>query len=110
VLLIGQHLGESQAAGIVDGLMGFLAARTSQAAKAPIATDPVTDAIEPGQLFYVHADHVARPCPVVMPHRHRWLQLFQASQTHGFAGAAECPVSIRLMGGVNLVDRWNQAP
>ncbi|MEN9862024.1 MAG: hypothetical protein RLZZ515_2506, partial [Cyanobacteriota bacterium] len=21
-----------------------------------------------------------------------------------------CPVSIRLMGGVNLVDRWNQAP
>jgi hypothetical protein len=25
-------------------------------------------------------------------------------------GGGTCPVSIRLMGGVNLVDRWNQAP
>jgi hypothetical protein len=31
--------------------MGFLVAPTSRASKAPIASDPVTDAIEPSQLF-----------------------------------------------------------
>jgi hypothetical protein len=50
----------------------------------------VTDAIEPGQLFDVHVDHVARPCPLVSPHRHRWLQVFQAPQTHGIESGADC--------------------
>jgi hypothetical protein len=51
--------------------MGSLVARTSRAAKAPIASDSVTDTIEPGQLFGVDVDHIARPCPLVSPHRHR---------------------------------------
>ncbi len=57
-------------------------------AKAPIASDPVTDAIEPGQLVDFDADHVARPCPLVPPHRHQWLEVFQVAQANGFESAA----------------------
>jgi hypothetical protein len=89
LLLIRQDLGVSQAGGIVDGHMGFFVARTSRAANAPIASDPVPDAIKPGQLFDVDVDHVARLRPLVSPYRHWWLQLFKAAQAKGFEGATD---------------------
>ena len=89
LLLIRQHLGVSQAGGIVDGHMGCFVACTSRAAKAPIASDPVPDAIKPGQLFDVDVDHVARPRPLLPLYQHWWLQLFKAAQSHRFEGATD---------------------
>jgi hypothetical protein len=83
------HLGVCQAGSVVDGHMGFLVARTRGAAKAPNASDMVTNTMEPGKLFDVDVDHVARPSPLVSPHRHRWLQVLQAPQAKGFDVAAD---------------------
>jgi hypothetical protein len=44
--------------------MSFLLARTSQAAKAPIARDPMADAMSCGKLFDDYVDHVAMPSPL----------------------------------------------
>jgi hypothetical protein len=88
LFLIGQHLAISQGGGIDDAQMVFLGASTTRAVKAPITSDPVLVVIELGQLIDVNVDHVARPRSLVMPHRHRPLQMLQVSQTDGFEATA----------------------
>ncbi len=43
----------------------------------------MNDALKPGQVRDVDVDHDAKPRQMVSPHRHWWLQAFQALQTHG---------------------------
>ncbi len=51
--------------------------------------NPVSDEIEPGHLFDVDVDHLASPGPLVAPHRHWRMQVFQTAQAKGFEGAAD---------------------
>ena len=48
--------------GVVDGHMSFFITRTPGGALASISGNPVTDALEVGELFGVDVDHVAWPC------------------------------------------------
>jgi hypothetical protein len=43
----------------------------------------VADPIKTGQLLDVDMDHVARLSPLVSPHGHRWLQIFETTQADG---------------------------
>ena len=59
--------------------MGFCVARIMRAAKLPIASDPVTEAIEQCQQFAADVEYVAMQRPLLKPHQHRCLEFFQAA-------------------------------
>jgi len=87
LFIIGQDLGIEKPCRSVDGDVGFFVARTAGPAKPPISLDPVADAVKQNQLFYVDMKHVAGLGSQVSAYRHRRLQIFETSQTHGGSGA-----------------------
>jgi hypothetical protein len=76
------HIG--QACSVVDGDMHLLVASTPRTALATIACDAAADPFEPGQLFGVDMDHVARLLPLVPLHRGLGFQVPQAAMAQGF--------------------------
>jgi len=64
--------------------MHFLVAGASGGALTAVAGDPVPHLAEPGQLFGVEMDHVARLLPLVPLHRSLGLEVPQQPEPKGF--------------------------
>ncbi len=79
-LLISQHFNASQSGGVVDGDRHPFEPNATGAALRSIASDPVADTIESGQLFCVDMDHVTRSLLLVADDWFLGLQIFETAQ------------------------------
>ena len=80
LLLVGQHLHVSQASGVIHRHVDLLVAGASRTALTAVAGDAVADPLEPGELFGVDMDHVARLLPLVSLHRRLGVEVPQLSK------------------------------
>lgn len=79
LLPVGQHLHVRQAYGVIHRAVDLLVVHAPGTAVTTIASDPEADPLEPGQLFGVGLDHVARLLPLVPLHRNLGLQVPQTA-------------------------------
>ena len=94
LLLVWEHFHVGQTGGVIHCHVSLFTTGSTRRTETPIASDPVADPLKTGQLLLLRRslrldtdrNHVARLSPLVSPHGHQWLQIFETAQADGPEG------------------------